>query len=221
MAPQRSQSPAQHPEEIISICPLCHNENRMMPLTVRSDICSSFNQNSKNLINDKNAKNLIDDRDRGQNACDSHRQISFFCRRLPRRPVPRRLLRKGWYQGLGSWVQPPSPAALWRREEASPPGRRCPVTAAQRLLPGTGGSEAGVGTSCRRGSLCRSWRRDSELVPLPGASSSFSFGWAGASSSGSEPRRGVNGCLEGPARGSCPAASGAHTSPGSDASVST
>lgn len=63
MAPQRSQSPAQHPEDIISICPLCHNENRMMPLTVRSDICSSFNQNSKNLINDKNAKNLIDDRD--------------------------------------------------------------------------------------------------------------------------------------------------------------
>lgn len=57
---------------------------------------------------------------------------------------------KGCYQGLGSWVQPPPPAVLWRRKEVPPPpGRLRPVTAAQRLLPGTGGSEAGVGTSCR------------------------------------------------------------------------
>lgn len=156
----------------------------MLPM-LRGHTCSSFNQNPKNLMNDKNAKNVINDK--------NERQIARGARGRAAGPAadsPAGLPQAAADQGLvsrGSWVQPPPPAVLWRGRRR--PLRSCPASPPwDRWVGGRRGDFLPGG-----GSLCGSWRWTVSLCLRPEPRAPFlSVGLVPAF-----PRRGVNGCLEG------------------------
>lgn len=162
----------------------------MVPM-LRGHTCSSFNQNPKNLMNDKNAKNVINDK--------NERRIARGARGRAAGPAadsPAGLPQAAADQGLvsrGSWVQPPPPAVLWR-------GRRRPLPWLPSVSSlGQVGRRPARGLPAGRRFPLRVVALDSELVPSPGAPSSFPFGRAGASVSKARGERVFGGAR--PARG--------------------
>lgn len=160
----------------------------MLPM-LRGHTCSSFNQNPKNLMNDKNAKNVINDK--------NERQIARGARGRAAGPAadsPAGLPQAAADQGLvsrGSWAQPP--AVLWR-------GRRRPLLQLPSVSSlGQVGRRPARGLPAGQRFPLRVVALDSELVPSPGAPSSFPFGRAGASVSKARGERVFGGAQ--PARG--------------------
>lgn len=162
----------------------------MLPM-LRGHTCSSFSQNPKNLMNDKNAKNVINDKKRTADRPRCPWESSWSCA-----DSPAGLPQAAADQGLvsrGSWVQPPPPAVLWR-------GRRRPLLQLPSVSPlGQVGRRPARGLPAGRRFPLRVVALDSELVPSPGAPSSFPFGRAGASVSKARGERVFGGAQ--PARG--------------------
>lgn len=110
---------------------------------MESDICSLFNKNPKNLINDK---------DKSQNVCNHITRRSVYS-------VPGHLHRQ---LIKGRWVQPPS--RLWEGEGDVPTGLSVPGLSCQRPLPGTGGVGGCLGSCADSPAVLVAWTASLELL---------------------------------------------------------